>query len=454
MADDVVETPYVDDPGPESVPESIESRLAANGSADQSATRDRPFADPVAGTQRPAQRRASRFDRPREPHDWRWVLGIVGRTLVSLGVLMFAFVAYQLWGTGIQTAIEQDRLGDRFDQMLETTVPVTTVPPATTVQPVTSAAPTESTTSTIAPTTTVPAAVVPIPTEGEPVARLNIPAMDLNDWEVVEGVSPNDLRNGPGHFPETPLPGQLGNSAIAGHRTTHGAPFGKINDLQAGDDIMVTTLAGQYTYVVTGKTIVDPGDYSLVIPTVDPTKATLTLTSCHPAYSTRQRLVVFAELDIARSSPVTLPAADLGAQDPSTLPAESVPAESVPATAEPVQTLSVETVPPPGTPAATDPSSTQPATTETATSEPAVVADVEPPDQSADAFANRWFGDSAAFPQVALWGFLLVLVAFGAHAVSRRARRNWVGLLVGVVPFIVVLYFWFENINRLLPPNL
>ena len=69
-------------------------------------------------------------------------------------------------------------------------------------------------------------------------------------------------------------------------------------------------------------------------------------------------------------------------------------------------------------------------------------------------FRNRWFSDPDAFSHVALWGLVLIAVALGAYAASRRARRNWVGLLVGVVPFVVVLYFFFENINRLLPPNL
>ena len=55
---------------------------------------------------------------------------------------------------------------------------------------------------------------------------------------------------------------------------------------------------------------------------------------------------------------------------------------------------------------------------------------------------------------MALWGFGLTAIAFGAYFVSRRARRNWVGALVGIIPFVIVLYFWFENVNRLLPPNI
>ena len=69
-------------------------------------------------------------------------------------------------------------------------------------------------------------------------------------------------------------------------------------------------------------------------------------------------------------------------------------------------------------------------------------------------FQNRWFSDPDAFPQVALWGSVLTAIALGACAVSRRARRNWVGFLVGAMPFVVALYFFFENVNRLMPPNL
>ena len=244
----------------------------------------------------PREPRRSRFDRPPEPHDWRWVLGIVGRTLVAVGVLMFAFVGYQLWGTGIQTAREQNRLRSEFAELLETTVPLTSVAPATTVEPLTSdVATSDAPTTTVDPVDTAPPAALVPPTEGDPVARLAIERMGIENKIVIEGVSPADLQDGPGHFPETPLPGQLGNAAIAGHRTTHGQPFNRIDELQPGDDIVVTTLVGRYVYVVTGTRIVAPTDYELVIPTIDPTKATLTLTSCHPEFHATERIVVHGD---------------------------------------------------------------------------------------------------------------------------------------------------------------
>ena len=97
-----------------------------------------------------------------------------------------------------------------------------------------------------------------------------IPSIGL-DWIVVEGVQVADLKKGPGHFHETPMPGQLGNAAIAGHRTTYGAPFFDLDDLEPGDLIEVQTLVGTFIYEVTGTEVVNPSEYALVIPTNDPT---------------------------------------------------------------------------------------------------------------------------------------------------------------------------------------
>jgi len=74
--------------------------------------------------------------------------------------------------------------------------------------------------------------------------------------------------------------------------------------------------------------------------------------------------------------------------------------------------------------------------------------------ETVDAFSHGWFSDDGAFPQVALWGLLLTALAVGSYLASRTARRNWVGALVGVAPFAMALYFFFQNINRLLPAAL
>ena len=75
-------------------------------------------------------------------------------------------------------------------------------------------------------------------------------------------------------------------------------------------------------------------------------------------------------------------------------------------------------------------------------------------DGIADAFAEGWFSDPGANGQVALWGLLLAAIGIGSYLLSRKVKRDWVGLLVGIGPFVIVLYFFFQNVNRLLPPNL
>ena len=141
------------------------------------------------------------------------------------------------------------------------------------------------------------------PDAGEAIARIIIPSIDL-DAIVVAGVEVEDLRKGPGHYSTTPLPGQPGNAAIAGHRTTYGAPFGRIAELNAGDAIIVETLQGRFVYrVLPGQ----PGmaghalGFRIVAPTAlevldDVGDNRLTLTSCHPKYSSRKRIIVHAAL--------------------------------------------------------------------------------------------------------------------------------------------------------------
>ena len=102
-----------------------------------------------------------------------------------------------------------------------------------------------------------------------------------------------DLKKGPGHYPESPLPGQEGNAAIAGHRTTYGAPFNRIDELEPGDEITVQTVQGEFTYVVKEQQIVSPDQVEVL---EDKGDNRLTLTACHPKYSARQRIVVVAEL--------------------------------------------------------------------------------------------------------------------------------------------------------------
>ena len=386
---------------------------------------------PDADTEPSAVGRVSRFDRPPPPHDWRWWVGGLGKTLIAAGLLMFGFVAYQLWGTGIEAARAQHALENEFEELLAGTTPSTT---------------TISTAGTSAPDGSVPEETLPseppvqdLPAveEGDPVARLEIPSIG-SDHIVVAGVSKSDLKKGPGHYPETPMPGQLGNAAIAAHRTTYGQPFFDIDKVQNGDEIIVITLAGRYVYRVTGQQIVSSSDYQ-VIATVDPTRATLTLTSCHPKWTARERIIISAELDPAASSaPAGQAMLNYGRPLGDDVPEEIAPTSTI----EP-DGSAPESVPTSGDSAADDPTGTTPAATDSAIDE-----------GIADAFAEGWFSDPAAIGQVALWGALLAAIGIGSWLISRRVKRVWVGLLVGTLPFVFALYFFYQNVNRLLPPNL
>lgn len=128
---------------------------------------------------------------------------------------------------------------------------------------------------------------------GDPLGRLRIPAIDLSTV-VVEGTEGADLRTGPGHYERTPLPGQRGTVAIAGHRTTYGAPFRDVDELGRGDRIELRMPYGRFTYRVERTRIVAPTQVD-VIDRVAYDR--LVLTACHPLYSAAQRIVVFARLE-------------------------------------------------------------------------------------------------------------------------------------------------------------
>ena len=126
--------------------------------------------------------------------------------------------------------------------------------------------------------------------EGDAAGRIRIPEIDAN-FVVVEGTDDNDLRKGPGFFPETPFPGAGGTSAIAGHRTTYMAPFRNVDDLERGDEIVVEMPYARFEYRVERTRIVDP-DAMWVTERVGYER--LVLTACHPLYSAAERIVVFA----------------------------------------------------------------------------------------------------------------------------------------------------------------
>ena len=130
---------------------------------------------------------------------------------------------------------------------------------------------------------------------GDGIARIITSRIGL-DAIVVElsGLDDSDnLKRGPGHIPGTAYPGQAGNMVISGHRTTYGAPFRHIEQLLAGDEILLMTADNRYSYEVYDQRIVEPSDLTVL---EQGGESKLTLTACHPWYSAAQRIVVISRL--------------------------------------------------------------------------------------------------------------------------------------------------------------
>ncbi len=420
--------------------------------------------------------RVRKWDREPAPHDWRFYVGNLGKTLIAVGLLMFGFVGYQLYGTGIETAAAQNQLEDEFEQQLALAEPipgdfaeaigvdgdrdVTTEPVGdgssdSDADPAVDTPLADDDADPFTPSDeaggppAVPVAAQNIPADlenGDALARIEIPRIGVSDI-VVAGVETGDLKRGPGHFPDTPLPGQLGNAAIAGHRTTYGQPFRNVDQLEPGDEIRMTTLNGVFVYRVTGQAIVEPSEYQ-VVATTDPTIANLTLTSCHPVFTARQRIVIFSELDRTESAPVGAPVINYGRVD---APESSGDDDGDFASSD-GENDDVE--------ATIDPGSTTGSGTTTGSLTDPITGDVdqlgteEVNEGIADAFSEGWFSDPGANSQVGLWGLVLGAIALAAYAISRRFRSDLAGLAIGLIPFTLALYFFFQNVNRLLPPNL
>jgi sortase A len=464
----------------------------------------------------PAPVRVSRWDRPPAPHDWRFYVGTIGRILIAIGLLMFGFVAYQLWGTGIETARAQNELEHQFETLFaEPTADQTSAEQPTSEQPSdeqpsdeqpsdeqpTDEQPTDEQPTGEQPTGEQPSAeqpsaeqprdeqttgeptdeqssdevdlpvavdlsdraVVqePVPIErGDVLARLEIPRIGVTEY-VVPGVTLDDLKKGPGHYPDSPLPGQLGNTAVAGHRTTYGAPFFDVDQLEAGDELIFTMVNGdRFVYLVTFTEVVSASSYH-VVTTTDPNIAEATLTSCDPKYTARDRIVVHSVLDPEQSSIVGIPTfyeldtPTAGADDPipgddPVLSSDDVADDTSGADHTADEISEVESSDEPDEPDESDDAFA-------GADEPdrGLAADPEPDvPQPIDAFSQGWFGDRGAFPQIGLWAAVLLAVALLSYRVAKRFRRYTFGVLVGVVPFVVALYFFYQNVNRLLPPGI
>lgn len=138
-----------------------------------------------------------------------------------------------------------------------------------------------------------PEPVAEAPPPGTPLGVLRFPTLD-KEWVVVEGVGVEELKLGPGHMPWTPLPGSVGNAVISGHRTTYGGPFHDLHLLEVGDGIWFEGVL----YGVTDIFIVSPTEVWVTEERGEEGQKLLTLTTCHPIGSARERLIVWAEVPV------------------------------------------------------------------------------------------------------------------------------------------------------------
>ena len=276
------------------------------------------------------QPRVSKWDRPPAPKDWRYFVGGLGKVLITIGLLMFGFVAYQLWGTGIETARAQNRLEDQFDEIVAEATrrarPTTTDDHhgddhhaarhhhrPTRCRP-TDARPTRfRRTPTVArprpPSTTVPAVEQDIPPieRGQALAKLEIPKIGKEGGDalyVVPGVAVDDLKKGPGHYPDTPAarPARQRRDRRSPHDLRRAVP--QHRQARAGRRDQ-SSRCSPATCSCTRSTV-DRDRQAVRLPRrlrQRPDGRQLTLTSCHPVFTARERIVVHAMLQPEQSAP-------------------------------------------------------------------------------------------------------------------------------------------------------
>ena len=227
------------------------------------------------------------------------ILHNIGWTLIYLGVFTLGFVVHQLFVTTWFAEQHQSELAiERVEQWESTEISEVVVVP----QPADpddpdgpGTSPGDNGSAADQPSEPLVLKVESPPDLGAAFALIRIPKIERlqEGWNVVAGVRTVDLRNGAGHMPDTALPGQPGNAVISGHRTTWGQPFHELDALDPGDRIEVDTALGTHIYAVREIRVVKPTDVWVADPREG---AWLTLTTCHPRFSARQRLVVAAEL--------------------------------------------------------------------------------------------------------------------------------------------------------------
>ena len=204
----------------------------------------------------------------------RYRIQVVGWTLVWCGVFLFGYLGWQLYVTDWLNAGVQEEAAQQLEADLSEEE-----------EPLSEPVPVGDDVVDRYREESAPA--------GIPFGFITMPTIGVEDVVVYEGVDRETLTNGPGHMPSTPLPGQPGNAVLSGHRTTYGRPFHDLDLLKVGDEVRVRTRIGVHTYEVRDIFVVEPTDVWVADPRGG---GWLTLTTCEPKFSSRQRLVVQAEM--------------------------------------------------------------------------------------------------------------------------------------------------------------
>lgn len=235
----------------------------------------------------------------------RGIIQILGELLITAGIVLLLFVAWELWWTNVEANAKQDEAIKEFTQDFDGPLkPANPTDPAPT--------PSEADYG--------PAVVSEAPGKGGTIGIIYIPRFG-EDYRrpIVQGTSTDLLDTlGLGHYDNTTMPGAPGNFAVAGHRQTHGAVLDNIHTLVPGDKIYVQTRDGYYVYVFRNNQIVLPSstDVLLPVPTQPdaiPTESFLTMTSCNPMYGAQERIIGYSVLD--RWQPISAgPPAEIAAQ--------------------------------------------------------------------------------------------------------------------------------------------
>jgi sortase A len=235
-------------------------------------------------TTQPPTRRAAPRTRARGKVS---VIGVIGEILITAGVLVFLFLGWQLWLNDLVVGADQNRAGVALSHSWSAATPVHQAP-----TPTVSSKPKDYGLPVVAkaPANARKFAVMYVPRFGADYAR-----------SVSEGVGTADVldKNGVGHYPGTQMPGEVGNFAVAAHRTTHGAPFKQLATLQVGDKIYLQTADGYYTYDFRGLEYVRPTAVGVLdavpqSPRVAATDRVMTMTSCNPMLSAAERIIAYA----------------------------------------------------------------------------------------------------------------------------------------------------------------